>query len=385
MTMVRCLGAVTGLFAGMMAGLACVVLGLLASVAAPDPAPQASRDPEARFDLAIMSPPELNADPPVYQPIRDRLEQAGIFAAIAHSTLPALARLAAPMPTARAELSVGLSAVPRSGGVAGPTGPEHFLQGGYFAHRENAVGLSEKLANTGLNVLMEQTTNRAGKTRWRVLVGPYRQKEDALRARSAAPKLLAEAFHHFADLPGAKVAIDVRQDTAADVTGAQSQAITDLLVTDFGGVIDLSEIRSVKVGKRGKQWRCLTEAVYFEARGENLLGQVAVAEVILNRVDSKSYPNSVCGVIQQGQSKRNGCQFSFICDGKVEHIGDRDAFEELGKVAWVMLQGKPRILTGQATHYHAASVLPRWAKRLVRTARIGEHIFYRQGLQLSER
>jgi len=147
----------------------------------------------------------------------------------------------------------------------------------------------------------------------------------------------------------------------------------------------LSEIRGVRVGKRSKQWRCLTEALYFEARGENLVGQVAVAEVILNRVDSKSYPNSVCGVIQQGQYKRNACQFSFICDGKVEHIGDRSAFEELGKVAWVMLQGKPRILTGKATHYHAASVLPRWAKRLVRTARIGDHIFYRQGLQLSER
>jgi len=215
-----------------------------------------------------------------------------------------------------------------------------------------------------------------------------------------------ENFQRVAGLSTAKVAIDVRQDAAAndsgtraalaaltvedaeaaaDVTSARRQAITDLLVTDFGGVIDLSEIHSVKIGKRGKQWRCLTEALYFEARGENLVGQVAVAEVILNRVDSKSYPNSVCGVIQQGQSKRNGCQFSFICDGKVEHIGDRKAYDELGKVAWVMLQGKPRILTGKATHYHATSVQPRWAKRLVRTARIGDHIFYRQGLKLSER
>ncbi len=94
--MVRCLGTVTGLFAGMMAGLACVVLGLLAFVAAPDAAPQASRDPVARFDLAIVSPPEVNADPPVYQPMSDRLEQVGLFAVHAHSTLPDLARLAAP-------------------------------------------------------------------------------------------------------------------------------------------------------------------------------------------------------------------------------------------------------------------------------------------------
>ncbi len=215
-----------------------------------------------------------------------------------------------------------------------------------------------------------------------------------------------ENFRRVAGLPAANVAIEIRPDAtadggatrealaalaaedaraAADVTGARSQAIIDLLVTDFGGVIDLSEIHRVRVGKRTKQWRCLTEALYFEARGENLVGQVAVAEVILNRVDSKSYPNSVCGVIQQGQSTRNGCQFSFICDGKVEHIGDRETFEKLGKVAWVMLAGKPRILTGKATHYHNSSVLPRWAKRLVRTARIGDHIFYRMALQLSER
>ena len=215
-----------------------------------------------------------------------------------------------------------------------------------------------------------------------------------------------ENFRRVAGLPVTAVAIEIRPDrayddgetrealaalaaedarAAADVSGARSQAITDLLVTDFGGVIDLSAIHGVRVGKRSRQWRCLTEALYFEARGENLVGQVAVAEVILNRVDSKSYPNSVCGVIQQGQYQRNACQFSFICDGKVEHIGDREAFEELGKVAWVMLQGKPRILTGKATHYHAASVLPRWAKRLVRTARIGDHIFYRPALRLSER
>ena len=215
-----------------------------------------------------------------------------------------------------------------------------------------------------------------------------------------------ENFHRVAGLPAANVAIDVRSDSAAnngetrdalaaltaedadaaaEVTGARSQSITDLLVTDVGGVIDLSEIRSVKIGKRSKQWRCLTEALYFEARGENLVGQVAVAEVILNRVDSKTYPDSVCGVIQQGQSRRNSCQFSYICDGKVEHIGNRRAFEEMGQIAWVMLQGKPRILTGKATHYHNSSVKPRWAKRLVRTARIGDHIFYRQALQLSKR
>jgi cell division septation protein DedD len=100
---------------------------------------------------------------------------------------------------ARPEPSVGPSVVSRSGGDTAPTGPEHFLQVGYFVERENAVGLSEELAAAGLSVLMEQVTNRAGKTRWRVLAGPYRQKKDALRARRAAPTLLAEAFYTMRD------------------------------------------------------------------------------------------------------------------------------------------------------------------------------------------
>jgi spore germination cell wall hydrolase CwlJ-like protein len=213
-------------------------------------------------------------------------------------------------------------------------------------------------------------------------------------------------FRRVARLPTTNVAIDVRQNaavddsetrealaaltvedakTAVEVNGARKQAITDRLMTDVGGTIDLSEIFSVEVGSRGKEWRCLTEALYFEARGENLFGQVAVAEVILNRVDTKSYPNSVCGVVHQGAQRRTGCQFSFICDGKAEIIGNRKVFEKLGKVAWVMMQGKPRILTGKATHYHNTSVSPSWAKKLVRTARIGAHIFYRPTLKLSSR
>jgi spore germination cell wall hydrolase CwlJ-like protein len=215
-----------------------------------------------------------------------------------------------------------------------------------------------------------------------------------------------ENFRRVARLPTNNMAIDVSRDTAAidgetrdalaaltledaktvaEVSDARSQAITDQLTTDTGGVIDLTEISGIEIGKRGKQWRCLTEALYFEARGENIAGQVAVAEVILNRVDTDHYPDSVCAVVHQGESQPNACQFSFICDGKAEIIGNRKVFEELGKVAWVMLQGKPRILTDKATHYHTTSVSPRWAKKLVRTARIGAHIFYRPGLKLSSR
>lgn len=164
---------------------------------------------------------------------------------------------------------------------------------------------------------------------------------------------------------------------AAEASGAQGDVLASLMATDFGGATDLKQILNIEIGERDAQWRCLTEALYFEARGESLLGQIAVAEVILNRVRTEGYPDSVCGVVRQGEETPNGCQFSFMCDGKAEEIRNREKFEELGKIAWVMLQGKPRTVTGNATHYHATSVMPRWARKLEPTTRIGAHIFYR--------
>jgi len=126
------------------------------------------------------------------------------------------------------------------------------------------------------------------------------------------------------------------------------------------------------------QWRCLAEALYFEARGESLVGQVAVGEVILNRADAAGYPSSICGVVRQGAGGRlHGCQFSYNCDGKPEEIAEPAAFDHVGKVARRLLDGLPRSLTGGATHYHADRVNPRWARRLKRTAEIGDHLFYR--------
>lgn len=123
--------------------------------------------------------------------------------------------------------------------------------------------------------------------------------------------------------------------------------------------------------------QCLSEALYFEARGETLKGQFAVAEVILNRVDSPTYPRTVCGVVNQG-SQGKGCQFSYACDGKPEAITEAKAFERAEKIAAIMLAGAPRGLTMGATHFHTAQVRPGWAHRLPRTATIGAHLFYRQ-------
>ena len=128
--------------------------------------------------------------------------------------------------------------------------------------------------------------------------------------------------------------------------------------------------------KGDAQWQCLQNALYFEARGESLKGQFAVAEVILNRVDSGEYPNSVCGVVKQGGG--GGCQFSYVCDGNSDVMRDREAAEKAGRIAAIMLNGAPRGLTAGATHFHTRAVNPRWAHRFPRTAAIGAHLFYRQ-------
>ena len=128
----------------------------------------------------------------------------------------------------------------------------------------------------------------------------------------------------------------------------------------------------------GEAWGCLTEALYFEARGESVKGIFAVAEVILNRVDSPNYPADVCGVIYQGTGKRYQCQFTYSCDGRKEVINEPAAHEMVGKVARLMLDGAPRPLTEGATHYHTKAVSPSWSRVYARTATIGYHHFYRQ-------
>lgn len=123
------------------------------------------------------------------------------------------------------------------------------------------------------------------------------------------------------------------------------------------------------------QWECLTQAIYFEARGERLEGQIAVAEVILNRVDSPLYPRTVCGVVKQRGG--GGCQFSYVCDGSTR-MREKGAADLAGRIARAMLDGAPRVLTDGATHFHTRGVRPSWSKRFAKTAAIGDHLFYRQ-------
>jgi spore germination cell wall hydrolase CwlJ-like protein len=129
---------------------------------------------------------------------------------------------------------------------------------------------------------------------------------------------------------------------------------------------------------RVKAEKCLANAIYFEARGEPVRGQIAVAQVVMNRVFSGFYPNDVCGVVYQKAHRRLGCQFTFACDGMREVVTDLDAWDRAKRIAKDTLDGKlwlPEI--NKATHYHAYWVQPWWVRTMKRMHKLGVHTFYR--------
>jgi hypothetical protein len=127
-----------------------------------------------------------------------------------------------------------------------------------------------------------------------------------------------------------------------------------------------------------KAEKCLAEAIYFEARGEQVHGQMAVAQVVLNRAFSGKYPNTVCGVVYQNSHRHLACQFTFACDGIPDVIREPDMWERAKVIAAEMLEGKiwlPEI--GKATHYHAYWVRPDWVREMTKLQKLGVHTFYR--------
>lgn len=126
-----------------------------------------------------------------------------------------------------------------------------------------------------------------------------------------------------------------------------------------------------------KQLDCLAKAVYYEARSEDSVGQMAVAEVVMNRVRDPRFPKSICEVVYQGQYRSTGCQFTFTCDGAARHKPYGGAWDRAKDVALHVMLGLNTPVTNNATHYHTDYVNPYWAPGLVETAEIGTHIFYR--------
>lgn len=124
--------------------------------------------------------------------------------------------------------------------------------------------------------------------------------------------------------------------------------------------------------------KCLTNGIYFEARGEALKGQAAVGQVILNRVRNPAYPNTICGVVYQNKTWYNECQFSFACDRIPDIVWSPDRWQVAKDIAMAVTAGKiwlPEV--GSSTHYHATYVKPDWAPTMKKLTKIGLHVFYR--------
>lgn len=129
---------------------------------------------------------------------------------------------------------------------------------------------------------------------------------------------------------------------------------------------------------RAREFRCMATAIYFEARGESVKGQTAVAQVIMTRVRSDYYPNTICGVVYQGQWNRNACQFSFACDGHADTPRNKAQWKTAIDVAKKVVSGQAYVKeVGGATHYHATYVSPDWRKLMKRVTKVGVHIFYK--------
>ena len=151
--------------------------------------------------------------------------------------------------------------------------------------------------------------------------------------------------------------------------------VRDVVMTqDLLGVSD-AELQAAKF--KGQEHRCLSEALYYEARSEGNSGLQAVAEVVQNRVSSKHYPDTICGVVYQGAERKTGCQFSFTCDGSTMTEPRGRYWMTAQEVASIAMMNGYAPITERATHYHTIKVNPHWAPQLRFTKTIGTHKFYR--------
>ncbi|WP_297108168.1 cell wall hydrolase [uncultured Devosia sp.] len=198
---------------------------------------------------------------------------------------------------------------------------------------------------------------------------------------AAGPRISVASLH-----PNAAAALDAiagiapkaEGETLADVTLpvsvpeqlAYARATAPSTVTELQG--------EPMAGLSDKELWCLATGIYFEARGEVYRGQVAVAQVILNRVKDHRYPDTICGVVFQNQNRRNACQFSFACDGIPETVTERKPWEQAEEIAGKVTRGELYLTeVGDATHYHATYVRPAWAPRMTKVTQIGLHVFYK--------
>lgn len=191
--------------------------------------------------------------------------------------------------------------------------------------------------------------------------------------RAQEAELVADLVSYLAaETANARNALDAPRLKPAKTTTAMLSA--DDALADFIG-FDFTTLTVAKLD--AEERTCLAQAIYYEARSEPRVGQLAVADVVLNRVASPLYPSSICEVVFQGSERRTGCQFSFTCDGSMDARLNLRKWKAAQDMAGAVLAGVRVPVSRNATHYHANYVSPPWAQRLTPTATIGTHKFYR--------
>jgi spore germination cell wall hydrolase CwlJ-like protein len=181
-------------------------------------------------------------------------------------------------------------------------------------------------------------------------------------------------------VPGADP--DMKQSATVPVAPAPAESAGGETVAGKGEVTGQMQTPAERLKlnekSRAKAEKCLSEAVYFEARGEAVRGQIAVAQVVLNRAFSGYYPTTVCGVVYQNSHRHLACQFTFACDGIRDVVKEPDMWERAKKIAKASLDGRlwlPEV--GKSTHYHAYWVHPSWVHEMKKMYKFGVHTFYR--------
>jgi len=183
-------------------------------------------------------------------------------------------------------------------------------------------------------------------------------REHAALAQLAAPRIEAIAESRAA----AAAAVDAAHE-AETLTVATRSAAPEAMPT-LPARIDASVLDGLPAASGDAQWQCLA---------------------VLNRVDSRRYPNSVCAVTKQGVGSGRACQFSYACDGNPDVMKSPVARDRAGKLARLLIDGRPRTVSDGATHFHATYVRPSWSRSFPRTASIGNHIFYREPSRVAQR
>jgi hypothetical protein len=170
---------------------------------------------------------------------------------------------------------------------------------------------------------------------------------------------------------------DIKLSALEDVDTGAGETVAGK--DDIGRLISPASRLGLSGKPRLQAEKCLADAVYFEARGEVLKGQQAVAQVVMNRVFSGYYPHDVCGVVYQNAGRHLACQFTFACEGKdLSRVDEPDMWEQAKRIAKDMLDGNIWLAeVGHATHYHAYWVHPSWVHEMAKLYHLGVHTFYR--------